>query len=344
MSFALDNRDNNALRIRVWEAMQDVAQALRLRNRHMACDLAPLLWYQVLQGKVELPKYDVIFIDDAHALAPIGFKLLHQACQLTNKTSAEIDSQFKSKCALNMGHLFMMADRIQNTSSHVQTHQFCTWREANIQVIEHETVLSQCYRTSTDILQLANKFYPVEKQTSAYGARRKSTKRWRWPYKEPILFHLTQQIDEIDLLVKEISVLLDRGMQAKDILIVQAGQTSIRPLAMLLREKLDITVSVLGDPEYSEKTLYITALNTLSAIESPVVFIVGLQHLFSAKSDSNESKRRILYRGIMRAQHQLTLLLVADTIPAELQLKELKVVKNPTRKNNVYSLFPVSVF
>jgi superfamily I DNA/RNA helicase len=296
-----------------------------------------------LQGKVELPKYDAILIDDAHALAPIGFKLLHQACQLTNKTSAEADSQFKSKRGLNTGHLFMMADRIQNTSSHVQTHQY-TWREANIQVIEHETVLSQCYRTSTDILQLANKLYPMEKQTSAYRVRRKNTKRWRWPYKAPILFHLTQEIDEIDLLVKEISVLLDRGMKAKDILIVQAGQTSIRPLAMLLREKLDITVSVFGDPEYSEKTLYIAALNTISAIESPVVFIVGLQHLFAAQSESNESKCRILYRGIMRAQHQLTLLLVADTIPAELQLKELRVVKNPTRKNNVYSLFPVSVF
>jgi len=343
LSFTLDmdmsNADNNAFRLRVWEAMQDVARALRLRNLHMACDLAPLLWYQVVQGKVELPQYDAIFIDDAHALAPIGFRLLQQTFQLVDKTSDEVDR-------LQSGHLFMMADRIQNTPSQAQTNQVYTWREANIQVIEHETVLGQCYRTSIDILQLANKLHPVEKQASAYSysVRRKSTKRWRWPYKAPILFHLTQEMDEIDLLVKEIKVLLDRGMQAKDILIVQAEQTSIRPLAMLLREQLEMTVSVFGDPEYSAKTLYITALNTISAIESPVVFIVGLQHLFATESESNESKRRALYSGIMRAQHQLTLMLVADTIPPELQLKELKVVKNPTRKNNVYSLFPVTVF
>ena len=333
----LEGLDKVSLGVCIWEAMQDVAQALRLRNLHMACDLAPLLWYQVLQGKVELPKYDAIFIDDAHEFAPIGFKLLHRACKLTGSTSDDVDR--KSNDGLDRGHLFMMADCIQTNLIH-------TWREANIQAIEHETVLDQCYRSSIDILQLANKFYPLGSQMSAYNANRKSTKRWRWPYKTPVLFHLTQEIDEISLLVKEISVLLDRGMQAKDILIVQAGRTPIRQLAMLLREQLDMTISVFGDPEYAEKTLYITALNTISAIESPVVFIVGLQHLFATDAgfEINENKLRMLCKGTMRAQHQLTLMLVADTIPSALQLKELKVIKNPTRKNNVYPLFPASVF
>jgi hypothetical protein len=337
----LEGLDRISLGVRIWEAMQDVAQALRLRNLHMVCDLAPLLWYQVLQGKVDLPEYDAIFIDDAHEFAPIGFKLLHRACKLTGKTSDDVERKFSDELetGVDRGHLFMMADCMQ-------TNVIQTWREANIQAIEHETVLDQCYRSSIDILQLANKLYPLGSQTSAYNVRRKSTKCWRWPYKTPVLFHLTQEIDEIDLLVKEVSVLLDRGMQAKDILIVQAGQTPIRQLAMLLREQLDMTISVFGDPEYSEKTLYITALNTISAIESPVVFIVGLQHLFvtDAELETNESKLKRLYKGAMRAQHQLTLMLVADTIPPALQLKELNVIKNPTRKNNVYPLFPASVF
>lgn len=312
---------DNTFRQRVWAAMQDMAQALRQKNLHMLCDLAPLLWYQVLADKVELPKYDAILIDDADQLAPVGFKLLQKACKSTT------------------GQFFMMANNVQNGL--LSVHKNATWREANIKVVEHETMLNRCYRSSADILQLASRLFQVENQDVA-PRYQKSMKRWRWPYKKPVLFHLTTEAEELDLLVKEIMVLLDRGMKAKDILIIQAGSVPLRQMAMLLRQQLGMTVSLFGDPLQAERAIYITTLDNASAVESPVVFIIGLQSLFTTENNViSPRKFSKLYTAIMRTQHQLTFMLVTESIPQALQLKGLRVIKNPTKKNNVYPLFPV---
>lgn len=311
MPLALDDEMKNNL----WKAMQDFAFELRLRRSLMPCHLPVLLWNQVLEGEANLPQYDAILVDGAQNFAPTWFQLLHKA--LRPQT----------------GRMIIMADLNQGSLS-----RHCAWQEADIDAIECETYLSKNYRTPPAILKLAKAIASPLTDSDLFCAKR-STKNI------PLLLHIDKNISEEDILAKEVKGLLGKGVKANDMLILLAGEDSIRRTSMDLRNKLGITISMLSDPQQSEQSITIASLNDIAEVESPIVFIVGLQHMFTMDNDAknNASKKAIsdqdlrkLYTGIMRTKGQLILLFTGDKIPDALKLKALKVINYPVKRSNVH--------
>ena len=307
-SYSLDTD----MRQRVWRAILDFDTELESRHILLWADLPRLLWKDFEENNINLETYDHILVDEAQYFAPIWFELI------------------KKSLKPSLGQLFMVADPDQGFLN-----RQLSWKETGLDLRDRTFRLHRSYRSNPLILKVADefRFNRIPDETTTMLPTKPQGKQSNSRNKAPVLLHFHNDKDEQNRLFSEINQLLKNGTAAKDILVLDARNFSARPLLQAMKKTLGQSVCMLTDPYWDEEALRVCELQAATGIESPIVFIIGLQALFDAENKLGIGDRerhtlmientRKLYMGMTRASEKLVLLLNSKHIPKSLKIKEI---------------------
>jgi superfamily I DNA/RNA helicase len=302
------------MRQRLWQALLDFDAALKARHIMLWADLPRLLWQDIEAGKLDIELYDHVLVDEAQYFAPIWFELIKKAIKP------------------RVGQLFMVSDPDQGFLN-----RSLSWKETGIDLRNRTFRLHQNYRSNPLILKVADNFHFNRLPDEANHMLANKSCEGLPPSDcvVPTLLHFHNESDEKNRLLSEIHTALQQGTAPHEILILDAASSNTRPLLQTIKNTLGRPACILTDPYWDENALRVCDLESATGIESPVVFITGLQALFEKENISGIEDRerhtlvtentRKLYMGMTRASKKLVLLLTANVIPQSLQIKELDI-------------------
>ena len=305
---------NSDMRMRVWRAVFDFDAELVSRHILLWADLPRLLWQDVTENQVSLDSYHHILVDEAQYFAPIWFELIKKAIKPSE------------------GQLFMVADPDQGFLN-----RRLSWKETGIDLRDRTFRLRHSYRSNSLILKVADefRFNRIPDEMALTLPVKPCGKFPSTRCKAPTLLHFHTRRDEQNRLFSEISKLLQEGVPAKNILVLDAGSFSVRPLLQAMKKTLGQATCMLTDPYWDEEAIRVCELNAATGVESPIVFITGLQALFDLENKAMRGDRehyaliventRKLYMGMTRASDKLVLLMTSDIIPESLKIKEMEI-------------------
>ena len=316
-SYSLDND----MRMRVWRAVFDFDAELASRHIMLWADLPRLLWQDIIDHKILLETYDHILVDEAQYFAPIWFELIKKALKPSE------------------GQLFMVADPDQGFLN-----RRLNWKETGIDLRDRTFRLQRSYRSNPLILKVADefRFNRIPDEMALTLPAQPCGKHPSSRCKAPTLLHFHTKKDEQNRLFSEINKLLQKGVPAKNILILDAESFSVRPLLQSMKKTLGQAACLLTDPYWDEEAIRVCELSAATGIESPIVFITGLQALFTKENNANLGDRerhsliientQKLYMGMTRASEKLVLLMTSDTIPESLKITGMEIPTSFTEK------------
>ena len=305
---------NTELRIRLWRAVLDFDAELKERHVLLWADLPRLLWRDLEEGKISLEEYDHVLVDEAQYFAPIWFELIKKALKPQS------------------GQLYMVADPDQGFLN-----RSLSWKETGIDLRNRTIRLQSNYRSNPLILKVADEYRlnRIPDEADHMLAIRSCVDFPQEDCIAPTLLHFNHQDDERNRLLSEVHKLLQQGAAPQDIRILDAATFSVRSLLQTIKNTLNQSACILTDPYWNEEALRLCELETATGLESPIVFITGLQTLFEREKRAGIGDRerqalmientRKLYMGMTRASNQLILLLTSDTIPKSLCIKEMDI-------------------
>jgi superfamily I DNA/RNA helicase len=302
------------MRVNLWLALLEFDAELRARHLLLWSELPRLLWRDMQAGTIQIEQYDHILIDEAQYFAPIWFEIIKKAIKPT------------------IGQLFMVADPDQGFLNRI-----LNWKETGLDLRNRTFRLQRNYRSNPLILKVADTFrynHSPNKThhmlSSNMNANLSSTE-----HTPPTLLHFHHEKDETNYLISEVNKLLQQGTPPQDILILDAANSSARPLLRTIKQSFNQSACSLTEPHWDKNVLRVCDLASATGLESPTVFIIGLQALFEQKNKIQLTEReyhtlalentRKLYMGMTRACKKLVLLLTADIIPNSLQIKEMDI-------------------
>jgi len=302
------------MRMRVWRAVLDFDAELTSRHIMLWADLPRLLWQDVIEQRVFLDSYHHILVDEAQYFAPVWFELIKKAMKPSE------------------GQLFMVADPDQGFLN-----RQLSWKETGLDLRDRTFRLQRSYRSNALILKVADefRFNRLPDEMALTLPIKPCNKSPNSHCKAPLLLQFNSRKDEQNRLFSEINTLLQKGVPAKNILVLDAGSFSVRPLLQAMKKTLGQAACMLTDPYWDEEAIRVCELSAATGIESPIVFITGLQNLFDGENKTIGSDRerhalmventRKLYMGMTRASEKLVLLMTSSIIPKSLDIKEMEI-------------------
>jgi hypothetical protein len=289
-------------RERMFRAIQ--TYQLRLHKLEMMdwWDVPRRYWHWIEEGTVVPPRFDVVLVDEAQFFAPLWFNIVREIV------------------LPEVGHLFLAADPTQGF-----LHRGESWRSiAGIEVRGRAHLLRRSYRTTRKILKLALTFYRQRLPEGNPDQLVPVLKGMR-AGKAPLLLRFDAPQDERQRIISEIKSAIERGLPPKHLLILHASGKGVTALI----EALDATLGAgsARDPKDVPPGDFVrvTTLNAGAGLESPIVFVAGLQELFEQeggltltdedRGEMIEEHTRKLYMAFTRAGQRLILSCVGD-VPA----------------------------
>ena len=301
-------------RAKMWDAIAEYQKQLTDRHCTDWSDIPRQMWEFVRAGKVKLPIYDVVLIDEAQFFAPIWFDIVRRCVKPKS------------------GHLFIVADPTQGFLG-----RGASWKSLGIDARGKTNNIRRSYRTTHEILNFATLFY-----------------RRRIPKKDPddeilepdlmnmpsgvlpVLVPVRAAQDEIGVVTAEIVALHNSGYPLRNILILHA-EYGVDALIESINHKLGDGTAADPKNETPENCVRVTTLNAGTGLESPIVFLVGLNRLFerenSLRLSDDESDQLMLentrkvYMAITRAGQRLVITYVGKVPDVLMELLEAKVEK-----------------
>ena len=152
----------------------------------------------------------------------------------------------------------------------------------------------------------------------------------------PVLVPVRAAQDEIGVVTAEIVALHKSGYPLRNILILHA-EYGVDALIESINHKLGDGTAADPKNETPENCIRVTTLNAGTGLESPIVFLVGLNRLFehenSLRLSDDESDQLMLentrkvYMAITRAGQRLVITYVGKVPDVLIELLEAKVEK-----------------
>ncbi|MCX6071591.1 MAG: AAA domain-containing protein, partial [Chloroflexi bacterium] len=289
---------NEAQRQRVYEAFRAYQAELKSRDRVDWGDVPRMVWRWVQDGRIRLPQYDAILVDEAQFFAPIWFELIKRAVRP------------------GTGHLFLVADPTQGFLRRRQS-----WLASGLDVRGRVHQLRKSYRTTREILDFATLLYRARLTEEdedvvlpdlldmPHGA-------------VPEIIPLTSEQDEVTRVVNEVTQLVGQGIPRRHILVIHTDWRGVERLLERLEKQLGqgaATDAKKADPGDSVR---VCTLNAVTGLESPIVFLAGVRALFeqeqsvrlsdAERADLVRDNTRRLYMAITRAGQRLMLTYVGE--------------------------------
>jgi superfamily I DNA/RNA helicase len=298
-------------RLRMWDAISDYQNQLKAKNKMDWGDVPRKMWNFVHEHKVQLPIYEFVMIDEAQFFAPIWFDIIRR---ITKPRS---------------GHLFIVADPTQGFLG-----RGTSWKYLGIEARGKTQNIRRSYRTTHEILNFATLLYRRRVQINDNEDDIVEPDLMNMPHGViPVLLPLRSGQDEIGRVTTEIESLKKHGAPLGNILILHSEWEGANTLIASLNHRLGEGIAV--DPKEASPggTIRVTTLNAGTGLESPIVFLVGLNRLFEREqslrlSDEDidrlilENTRKI-YMAATRAGQRLVITYVGQ-IPQV--LKDLLVI------------------
>lgn len=293
-------RLNQDQRLIMWDAMSEYQNHLIARNKMDWGDVPRRMWNFIREKKAQLPQYECVMIDEAQFFAPIWFDIIRQI----TKTKS--------------GHLFIVADPTQGFLG-----RGTSWKSLGIDARGKTQNLRRSYRTTHEILKFATLLYRQRVKIDEVDEDIIEPDLMNMPHGVlPVIIPLRSGQDEIGRVTAEIETLKKNGAPLRNILILHSEWEGVNALIVSLNNRLGEGTAI--DPKDSEpgECIRVTTLNAGTGLESPVVFLVGLNRLLEREqslrlSDEDtehlilENTRKV-YMAATRAGQRLVITYVGN--------------------------------
>ena len=287
-------------RARLWAAYQAYEQALRGRGALDWPDVPRRMWDFIQQGVVTLHPYDVVLVDEAQFFAPLWFDILRRLVRPRS------------------GHLFVAADPTQGFLG-----RGASWKSLGLDVRGRSHQLRRSYRTTQEILNFATLFYrqrvpqdDVEEEILAPDLMNMPTGA------TPQLIPLRASQEEIARVANEIQELARRGFPLSQILALHSVWEGAEALVHAIRQRLGAQAAADPKDRLPGEYVRVTTINAGTGLESPIVFLAGLNRLFEEEqslrlSDAEREQvvrenTRKVYMAATRAGQRLVFTYVGE--------------------------------
>ncbi|MGQ9549257.1 MAG: UvrD-helicase domain-containing protein [Roseiflexus sp.] len=299
---------NEAMRERVFSAIQAYNRQMKERGYLDWGDVPRRVRRALVEGRHSVEPYDFILIDEAQFFAPIWFEII----KLILKSA---------------GHLFLVADPTQGFLRRGQS-----WKEMGLEVRGRSLRLDRSYRTSPVILDFASHMYQMRLPDDNEAIMAKGVPQAH--SEPPQVVVLDSEQDEMTRVVNEIRALRERGVALEHIMVIHPDWRGVD--RMLERLRREFGSAAVADPKKMPpgKHLRVCTMNAATGLESPIVFVMGVHHLYEAEQNpllSDEERAalvrdntRKLYMALTRAGQRLAITCVGELPPF---LSQLNVVQ-----------------
>jgi len=286
-------------RKRVYAAYRAYQDELKACERADWGDIPRMIWSWLQAGRIRLPQYDAILVDEAQFFAPIWFELIKRAVRP------------------GTGHLFLVADPTQGFLRRRQS-----WVASGLEVRGKVHQLKKSYRTTREILDFATLLYRTrlgEDDDEEIVA----PDLMDMPHGTvPTIIVLTSGQDEITRVVNEVERLVAQGLPRRDVLVIHADWKGVDRVIERLGKKLGLGAVVDPKKQDPSDAVRVCTLNAATGLESPIVFLAGVRSLFEQEQSVRLSEEeraelvrdntRKLYMAITRAGQRLMLTYVGE--------------------------------
>lgn len=247
-----------------------------------------------------LDRYDHILVDEAQFFAPSWFELV-------------------KRCLRGTGSLFMCADPNQGFLK-----SRLSWKSAGINVRGRTKVLRKSYRTTQQILHAANAFLAEMLPQSGEDYIQPVYENMAQGPVPKLLYKSTAQ-DCLDQLVKEVEALINLGLPPQQIMVLYT--TGVYPSH--IEKRLEVAVGRSSIWNFSKKDgesvpckqqsgfLKIAKVEAATGLESGIVFILGVDQIFSSfenldlsdeeRDEKRQEAARKMYMAMTRAGQRLVM-------------------------------------
>ncbi|MBK9007035.1 MAG: DEAD/DEAH box helicase [Anaerolineae bacterium] len=285
---------NAEQRQQVFDAAQEYQASLKKRGALDWGDIPQLLWQFSESGRVQLPEYDIVLIDEAQFFAPLWMRLIQKSLNPQN------------------GHLFVVADPTQGFLG-----RGASWKSLGLEARGHTHHLRRSYRTTREILQFATLLYRLrlaeEKDDDILAPDLLNMPNGKFPQ----IISLTSPQDEIARVANEVQSLVKQGFPKKQMLLLHGDGWGVNNLIQAIDDRLGKNAALDPKDNYPGDYVRVTTINAGAGLESPIVFLVGLRLLFEQEqslrlSDGEREglirdNTRKLYMATTRAGQRLVL-------------------------------------
>jgi len=282
-----------SMRQKIFDAMSDYSGRLEGRGRTDWGGVVKRLWGMIESGEVDPPSYDVILVDEAQFFAPIWFELVKRVLNPQN------------------GHLFLVADPTQGFLKRGQS-----WLSSGLEVRGRSHRLDRSYRTTLQILGYAVNLYRARVPTDEEEIVVPNLLDMPAGV-VPFIVQVSSPQDEITRVVNEISNLIDAGVQKGQILVIHTDWPGVDTIIERLNQKYGPGTAVDPKDEHRRDQIRVCTLNAVTGLESPIVFLIGLNLLYEQEQSlriSDEERvelirdnTRKIYMAITRAGQRVVI-------------------------------------
>lgn len=284
-------------RQRMFDAVKEYQKELDGRNTLDWGDVPQRIWKFNQEGKVELPQYDFILIDEAQFFAPIWISLILKL--LVPKNS----------------HLFIVADPTQGFLG-----RGTSWKSLGLEARGRTHLMRRSYRTTREIMDFATLLYrnrlAEEKDDDILVPDLLNMPNGVFPQIIP----LTSPQDEIVRIANEVADFVKKGMPKSHLLVLHIN--GVDDLIQAIEARLGKGAAMDPKATYPGDYVRVTTYNAGTGLESPIVFLAGLRDMFEEEqslrlSDAEREtlirdNTRKLYMAATRAGQRLVITYVGE--------------------------------
>lgn len=281
----------------MFDAVKEYQKELGYRNALDWGDVPQRMWKFINQGKIELPQYDFILIDEAQFFAPIWISIVLKL--LASKNS----------------HLFIVADPTQGFLG-----RGTSWKSLGLDARGRTHLMRRSYRTTREIMDFATLLYrrrlADEKDDDILVPDLLNMPNGVFPQIIP----LTSPQDEIIRIANEVADFVTKGMPKSHLLVLHAN--GVDDLVQAIENRLGKGAAMDPKDTYPGDYVRVTTYNAGAGLESPIVFLAGLREMFeeeqSLRLSDNERETLIrdntrkLYMAATRAGQRLVITYVGE--------------------------------
>jgi superfamily I DNA/RNA helicase len=250
----------------------------------------------VRAGRLAVPEYDFVFVDEAQFFAPTWFHLI------------------KGCVRPGSGQLFLAADPTQGFLKRRQS-----WLASGLDVRGYSARLLRCYRNTREILAFAIAFYrsrmpdEEEEEINLPGPGELALLP---SGPAPQFLYVDSSQTELARVAHEIASALRAGANPEHFLVLQSDAGLVAPFIQILSELVGRPVARdLRTASYCAETVRVSSLNAATGLECPVVFFCGLDGLLEKEGPQETDERselvrdntRRVYMGLTRASQKLVI-------------------------------------
>jgi superfamily I DNA/RNA helicase len=238
-------------------------------------DVPRKLWGFIQEGRVQLPDYDAVLVDEAQFFAPLWFTIIRE---LVHPRSC---------------HLFIVADPAQGFLG-----RGTSWKSIGLEARGRTYKLEHSYRTTREILNFATLFYRQrvashENEDDILALDLNDLPTGAIPQ----LIPLNSPQDEITCVANEVVEFARHGLPLNHLLVLHANWQGVRALITTINRKLGAKKAFDPKVQYPGDYVRVTTLQAGTGLEAPIVILVGLHQLFEEEQSlrlSDEERESVI--------------------------------------------------